>query len=128
MGARSRSMALRVAAAAWAAGFLCGCGGPSAGAESGQVGVPPYGLRGQVLTEAGAPVAGAEVQLFASGEATPLTETSSAADGWFAFLVMDGDYRIEVSAPGYRVEPTGEEATVAGQDLSVPAFVATPAP
>jgi len=119
----------RVAPALGAAALLAACGGgEDDAAVPPALAVPPFGLSGQVVTESGAPVAGAEVELFTTGSGSPLTETTSGSDGGFAFLVMDGDYRIEASAAGYRISPSGEEATVDGRDLALPAFVATPSP
>jgi hypothetical protein len=90
--------------------------------------VPPYGLRGQVVTLGGAPVANAAVELFGATEEAAMTETSSDSGGWFAFLVMNGTYRLEVTAAGFEIAPTSAEATVSGEDVNVPAFVATPVP
>ncbi len=107
--------------------LLAACGGAAVD-DGAPVGLPPYGLRGQVVTSAGDPVVGASVSLIKVSDGTFLTETDSHADGWFAFLVFDGAYRLEVTVAGFEVTPSGQEATVAGRDVDLPRFLATPLP
>jgi len=119
-----------VRAVAWALGamlLVAGCGG-SPVEDGSPPGLPPYGLRGQVVDSAGNPVPDAAVQLISASDGALVTETRSHADGWFGFLVFDGAYRLEVTAAGYKVTPPGLAATVAGRDVDLPRFLAVPLP
>jgi len=116
-----------IASVIGAAALALSCGGTVSDPTTTE-GIAPYGLRGRIVTASGAPVGGASVTLTRVTDEVVLTETQSHPDGWFAFLVFDGRYRLDVSAPGYEVSPAGEEATVDGWDVELPPFVASPSP
>jgi len=115
----------RVVVAVVAAALAAGCGG-RADESNGSFAVPPYGLSGRILTSTGTPVPGATVLLVRPSDESVIAETTSHADGGFAFLVMDGSYTIEPTVDGFQVSPSSARATVAGGDVSIPAFVARP--
>ncbi|HVP67900.1 MAG TPA: hypothetical protein VMT17_11615 [Anaeromyxobacteraceae bacterium] len=109
------------------AAFASGCGGREDNSASAYQ-VPPYGLRGQIVTADGSPVGGVTVLLVQSADGTVIAQTTSHADGWFGFLVMDGDYWIEPTESGLDISPPSRTADVEGADVSVPPFVARAAP
>jgi len=128
MGRAGKGGIRGIASVLGALALAAGCGGTASDPATGSEGVAPYGLRGRIVTTAGAPVADASVTLTRLADGAVLTEMQSHPDGWFAFLVFDGRYRVDVAAPGYAITPAGEEATVDGWDVDMPIFVASPAP
>jgi len=96
-----RGLAAVIGAAVLAA--ACGGGSPDQGTST--VALAPYGLRGRVVTSSGVPLAEASIKLMNVSDGSEVTETTSHHDGWFAFLVFNGRYRLDVAVSGYEVSP-----------------------
>jgi len=61
------------------------------------------GLTGTVRDATGAPISGADVRVFASGDdKAPLADAKTGAAGQFSAPVGSGSYRVEVSANGFQ--------------------------
>ncbi len=75
------------------------------------------GVLAGIVTDAdsSAPLAGAQVTLFATGSSIPLTSTVTAGDGSWGFSRPWGRYRVEVSAPGYDPQAADPLYVVGGQ-------------
>jgi protocatechuate 3,4-dioxygenase beta subunit len=80
----------------------------------------PGEVSGRVVDDAGAPVAGAGVVLFASSGALDVSRSAeSGADGSFLISgVNDGSYRLHAAKNGYAPARAENEVTVAGGPVS----------
>jgi DNA-binding MarR family transcriptional regulator len=79
----------------------------------------PGFLRGRVVDEGGAPVAGARIEVLTGPAAAEFAESSTAAGGEFRFVLPTGhSYRLKATAPDGR-EGTSDEVTLASDTTVV---------
>jgi uncharacterized GH25 family protein len=74
---------------------------------------------GRVVDDAGSPIPGVDLTLFASQFSTDIPRAVSEADGTFRFSgLQDGTYRLMAFKDGYAPDRRGTKVTVAGAPVS----------
>jgi len=76
-------------------------------------------LKGTVTDPTGAVVPGAKVKLTALGTAATRVSTTATDGGYFFAQLLPGDYRIEVTAPGFKTAARAQVSVQVGSTAAV---------